>query len=457
MQADIFYTTIKCKARNLILVSYEEFNKKSPAIDKETMTKLYHQQFKGNLGDIALILDDSHEITTIYFGAGSDDISKALAKAAITIPSGTYALQTYSVCDDLISWALAQYKYDRYKKSNLKPCLLLVKNIELLKIKAKIESIFIIRDLINTPTNDMGPLELSNTVKELAILHGAQFKEWVGQELICDNFPAIHTVGRASNSEPRLISLTYGNKNHPKVCLVGKGVCFDSGGLDIKPSSGLRLMKKDMGGAAHVIGLANWIMAEKLPIHLQVYIPAVENSISGNAYRPGDVITMRNGLTVEVDNTDAEGRLVLADAIVKACEDKPELLIDFATLTGAARIAVGTDISAMFCNDDNLANEVLKIASATKDPICRLPLHRDYRQLFKSTIADMTNSATSPYAGAITAALFIEFYVSNNIPWIHFDIMAWNLTSRPGKPEGGEAMGFMAISKYLSMKYKKNT
>ena len=260
-------------------------------------------------------------------------------------------------------------------------------------------------------------------------------------------------MGRGAAAAPRLISLVWGDEAHPRVALVGKGVCFDSGGLDIKPSAGMRLMKKDMGGAAQVIGLAQWLMTLKVPIRLHVLIPAVENSVDAQSYRPGDVLTMRNGLKVEVHNTDAEGRLVLADALVKACEYQPELVIDFATLTGAARVAVGTDIAAMFVNDDKLAHDLEKSAREAFDPVWRMPLFDGYAELFNSTIADFANASDSSYAGAITAALFLQRFITPDLPWVHFDIMAWNLRSKPGKPEGGEAMGIQAVGQYLRGRY----
>ena len=275
----------------------------------------------------------------------------------------------------------------------------------------------------------------------------------MGDDLLKANFPAIHMVGRAAENSPRLLSLSWGDANHPRVTLIGKGVCFDSGGLDIKPSAGMRLMKKDMGGAAHVLGLAMWIMANQLPIRLEVLIPAVENSIGPNAFKPGDILTMRNGLTVEIDNTDAEGRLILADVLVKAEEARPELIIDFATLTGAARVAVGTEMAAMFTNDEGLALSLTEASREVADPLWRLPLFAPYETMLDSNVADLANASASSYAGAITAALFLQRFISPATSWVHFDIMAWNVSSKPGKPEGGEAMGIRAIAHYLQKKY----
>lgn len=302
----------------------------------------------------------------------------------------------------------------------------------------------------------MGPKQLAGVVAKMAAQWDASYEEWVGDELLDANFPAIHMVGRAAVNKPRLLSLTWGNSGHPRVTLVGKGVCFDTGGLNIKIGDWMRLMKKDMGGAANVLGLAEWIMASQLPIQLRVLIPAIENVIGPEAFKPGDIVTMRNGLTVEIDNTDAEGRLVLADALVKAAEDKPELIIDFATLTGAARVAVGTEIAAMFTNDESMALALADASAQVCDPIWRLPLFAPYDTMFSSSVADMTNSSPSSYAGAITAALFLQRFVAASTSWVHFDIMAWNLSNKPGKPEGGEAMGIRAIAHYLTKKYRKN-
>lgn len=408
------------------------------------------QQFKGGLGDLAMISDAEGQATKIYVGAGEGD-TEALALASIVtkLPSGTYISQKPLTEAAQVAWSLAQYRFDKYK-ANDAPIRALTLTVEAqAAVIAEASAVFLVRDLINTPTNDMGPEALARAVSQLAEEQGAVFKQWVGDSLLSENFPAIHAVGRAAAEAPRLLSLEWGDVKHPRVTLVGKGVCFDSGGLDIKPSSGMRLMKKDMGGAAQVIGLASWLMMHRLPIRLQVLIPAVENAVSSESYRPGDVLTMRNGLTVEVHNTDAEGRLVLADALVKACEDNPELIIDFATLTGAARVAVGTDMAAMFTDNDDLATALSSAASKVNDPVWRMPLFEGYADLFNSSIADLSNASASPYAGAITAALFLKRFVRSDIPWVHFDIMAWNLSNKPGRPEGGEAMGIRAVGRYL--------
>lgn len=411
------------------------------------------QQFKGAIGDVVVINNGDGLPCRVYIGSGEGNETLALATAVNKIPPGTYLAPkdlTKSAC---LAWSLAQYSFDQYKTNASWPRILAVDKSILPAVLLESKAVFLVRDLINSPANDMGPQEMATFVANIASEHGAEFKQWVGNELLADNFPAIHAVGRAAAGAPRLLSMTWGDETHPRVTLVGKGVCFDSGGLDLKPSSGMRLMKKDMGGAAQVIGLAQLLMANRLPIRLQVLIPAVENAVGSQSYRPGDVLTMRNGLKVEIDNTDAEGRLVLADAMVKACEEKPELLIDFATLTGAARVAVGTEISAFFTNDEQLAQALTVSANEVNDPIWRMPLFAGYASMLDSSIADLANSTASSYAGAITAALFLQRFITEPISWVHFDVMAWNIGNKPGRPEGGEAMGMLAMAQYLMGRY----
>jgi leucyl aminopeptidase len=291
----------------------------------------------------------------------------------------------------------------------------------------------------------MGPEHLSDIAREQAELFGGEFDEWIGDELLAQNFPAIHAVGRAAARAPRLLEINWGNPKHPRIAIVGKGVCFDTGGLDLKSAEGMRLMKKDMGGAAHALALARLIMQRELPVRLQVLIPAVENAVSGNAFRPGDVLRTRKGLTVEVGNTDAEGRVILCDALAYAAEQKPKTIIDFATLTGAARVALGPELPVMFCNDEMLAAKLLAASDAVEDPMWRLPLWRNYRRLFDSDVADMNNSGKGGYAGAIVGALFLDYFVPEGTPWVHFDVFSWNDVSRPGRPAGGEAQGLRAV------------
>jgi leucyl aminopeptidase len=295
------------------------------------------------------------------------------------------------------------------------------------------------RDLINRPANSLGPAELAEVVRAVAAAHGADCRVLVGEELLAANYPMVHAVGRAASREPRLIDLRWGDERHPKVTLVGKGVCFDSGGLDIKPSAGMALMKKDMGGAAVALGLAGLLMARRAPVRLRLLIPAVENAIGGDAYRPGDVLRSRLGLSVEVNNTDAEGRLVLADALTEACSESPTLLLDFATLTGAARTALGPDLPAAFSNDAALLAAAHRCGDAVHDPVWPMPLWDGYDDELASRNADLSNVAPSAFAGAIFGALFLRRFVTAGTPWAHFDLYAWNPRERPGRPVGGEA------------------
>ncbi len=374
---------------------------------------------------------------------------KALADLPLKLPEGRYQLsapwQDAALYQALLGWGLGAYKFTRYRQQARNPAqLVLPARADLTQLQAELDAIYLTRDLINTPTNDMLPEQLEAAAQALATEFGARCSSITGDALLQQNFPTIHAVGRASASAPRLIQLHWGKAEHPLVCILGKGVCFDSGGLNIKPASGMRYMKKDMGGAAHALGLARLIMSTQLPIQLQVLIPAVENAIAANAFRPGDIIRTRSGTTVEIDNTDAEGRLVLCDALALASAAKPALMLDFATLTGAARSALGTELPALFCNNDTLAQALLDAAQSCADPIWRMPLHQPYKKMLDSSAADLANSAASPYAGAITAALFLEHFVAAGIPWAHFDLMAWNLSNQPGRPEGGEAMALRA-------------
>jgi leucyl aminopeptidase len=453
MQADLFYQSQNAQALPLFLVNKTQWESSVPLLTDTERNLLATQQFKGKPGDIGLITDPQGNLSKAYIGIGDNKDVLAIACAATRLPKGSYALQQDVSPFALVTWALAQYRYDHYKKQEASPRVLFVSPDKLDLVKSEAAAIFLVRDLINMPANALGPKELSTVMANMANQFGAEFEEWVGDELVKANFPAIHTVGRAGANAPRLLSLSWGNTNHPRVTLVGKGVCFDSGGLDIKPSAGMRLMKKDMGGAAQVLGLAQLLMGQQLPIRLNVLIPAVENVIGPDAFKPGDIITMRSGLTVEVDNTDAEGRLVLADALVKASEASPEMIFNFATLTGAARVAVGTEIAALFTNDEDLASALAAASKEVNDPLWRLPLFAPYESMLDSSVADIANASSSPYAGAITAALFLKRFIPASISWAHFDIMAWNVSNKPGKPEGGEAMGIRAIACYLQNKY----
>ena len=320
-------------------------------------------------------------------------------------------------------------------------------------VRAAAEATTTVRDLINTPAGDMGPAELAAAAHRIAKTKGAEIAEIKGSALLRQGYPTVHAVGRASANAPRLIDLRWGRADAPRVTLVGKGVCFDTGGLDLKPAQGMLRMKKDMGGAAHVMGLAQMIMSAGLDVRLRVLIPAVENSVAGNALRPLDIVKTRSGITVEVGNTDAEGRLILCDALTEAESEGPDLLVDCATLTGAARIALGAELPAFFCNDDALAGALASASEAVSDPLWRLPLWRPYRRMIDSKTADINNVSDSGLAGAITAALYLEEFVNRTTPWIHLDIMAWNLTTRPGRPVGGEAQGMRALFALIDSRF----
>lgn len=389
---------------------------------------------------------------------GPDDIWSWGAIGA-ALPTGRYAIDGKPGAKEAtrlaIGWGLGAYRFGRYKETDAQGATLVIPaQADKGAVVRTVSSVTLTRDLINTPASDMGPAELADAARALAREFKATFKVTVGDKLLRDNFPSIHAVGRASVREPRLVDFKWGRPGDPKITLVGKGVCFDTGGLDLKGASGMLMMKKDMGGAANVLGLARMIMMAGLRVRLRVLIPAVENSVAGNAYRPMDVIKTRKGLTIEIGNTDAEGRVVLSDALALAAEEKPAMILDFATLTGAARVALGTGLPAMFANDDALANAFLTCGVAEDDQVWRMPLWQPYRALIDSRVADMNNAGSVPQGGAITAALFLESFVEDDIPWAHFDIMAWNRNSQPGKPEGGEAMAIRTAFAVIARQVK---
>ena len=397
-------------------------------------------------------------IELVLVGVGSADDVYALATLPMQLPPAEYQLSDQGLVLDAfnaaLGFGLASYQFKRYRQPRRAPARLLTPSgIDAAQLEALIAAATLTRDLVNTPSEHMGPAELAENTRRLAGTYGGIFREWVGEDLLRDNFPAIHAVGRASHREPRLLELRWGDPAQPRVAVIGKGVCFDTGGLDIKAADGMRNMKKDMGGAAHAIALAELIMRLGLPIQLQLLIPAVENAISGNAYRPGEVIATRKGLSVEIDNTDAEGRVVLCDALAYAAESTPDLMIDFATLTGAARVALGADLPPVFSNDDALRQAAVAAGSKVQDPIWPMPLWQPYLSMLDSSIADLANSGPSRYAGCITAALYLQRFVPDDLPWLHLDTYAWNDTDRPGRPRGGEALGLRAIFELLSQRY----
>jgi leucyl aminopeptidase len=380
-----------------------------------------------------------------------------LAKAAQSLPEGTYRVAGRGPGPATLGWLLGQYRYDRYKQKKCPKGPRILLTDEPARIDETIliaQSTFLVRDLVNTPAGDLGPEELEMASLALADECGAKANVVRDHELK-EGYPMVAAVGGAASHEraPRLIELRWGDQRHPRIALVGKGVCFDSGGLDIKPSSGMRLMKKDMGGAAHVLGLARLIMKANLPVRLHLLIAAVENAISGSAFRPGDILRSRKGLTVEVGNTDAEGRLILGDALARAAEEEPELLLDFATLTGAARVALGPDLPALFVNDDALASALLEAGTKVADPVWRLPLWKHYEDMLASDIADVGNVSDAPMAGSVTAALFLQKFVPESMSWAHFDTFAWRSANRPGRPKGGDALGMRAAWEMLRARY----
>lgn len=421
--------------------------------------------FTGEAGSFCLIPGEDGAIRSVILvtGGGQDEPGAGMwhwAGLPMALPPGLYRLAEPRSAERsnaaATGWALGCYRFDRYRKPQREPARLVwPEGCSRDEVLRTADAVAMARDLINTPSNDMGPEELAAAACRLADRYGASATTIVGEELLAKGFPAIHAVGRASVRAPRLIDLAWGEPDRPRLTLVGKGVCFDTGGLDIKTSAGMKLMKKDMGGAAIVLGLARMIMDAGLPVRLRVLIPAVENSISGNAMRPLDVVATRKGLSVEIGNTDAEGRVILADALHEAAGEAPDLLIDCATLTGAARVALGPELPAVFCNDDAVAESLLAHGRAVDDPLWRLPLWAGYRRLLDGKTADLSNAPDSPFAGAILAALFLAEFASPAASWIHIDAMAWNVTARPGRPEGGEASGLRALYALIASRFPR--
>jgi len=422
--------------------------------------------FKGKGGQTAVLPGaEGAAAGAVYIIGGNEERGGLWAWSGLWdgLTAGEYhivsELSAEDVYDAAMGFALAAYRFDRYHKDDADnqdaAFLVWPEGCDQNAVRGAYGATVLVRDLINTPASDLGPAELAAAAKELADASGAAYHEVIGVDLIREDFPAVYAVGRGAEDSraPRLVEFTWGREDAPSVTLVGKGVTFDTGGLDIKSSTGMKLMKKDMGGAAHALGLASMVMASKLDVRLRVIIAAVENSVSGGAMRPQDVIGTRKGLSVEIGNTDAEGRVILADALALASEDHPDLILDFATLTGAARVALGAEIPALFCNDDALAEDIFQASQRTADPLWRLPLHGPYNKQTKSKIADLRNDTDSSYGGAIMAALFLENFVGEGISWAHVDLMGWNLAAQPGKPEGGEAMSMRAMFDALANRF----
>jgi leucyl aminopeptidase len=416
--------------------------------------------FKAAAGGIVLVPGEDGTVASVLLGLGAGPVDPfAAGRLATALPAGTYALRNGFTDPALacLAFALGGYRFARYRPvedSGVR--LAMPDGVDRAALLRTAEAVRMARDLINTPANDLGPAELAEAASGLARRHGAAIRVVAGSELQRD-FPMIHAVGAAATEQraPRLVDMAWGDPSHPKVALVGKGVCFDTGGLDIKPSSGMLLMKKDMGGAANVLGLAHMVMDAGLPVNLRVLVPAVENAISGPAFRPGDVLRSRKGISVEIGNTDAEGRLVLADALALAAEESPDLIVDLATLTGAARVALGPEVVPFYTRHDALAADLARHGEAEADPLWRLPLWLPYRSMLDSKVADINNAGSAPFSGSITAALLLARFVPEETPWIHGDIYAWNPSAKPGKPEGGEAQAIRALFALLAARYRR--
>ncbi len=417
------------------------------------------QGFEGKAGSHCLLPDADGSLMGVVFGLNGADARHndpfLVGKLPALLPEGVYRFETEAPNPTLatLAWLLGSYSFDRYRKRSEKAVRLLTpKGVDAGEVTHVANAVFTSRDLVNTPTSDLGPDGIEAAARQLADKHGASFASIVGDDLMKQNFPMIHAVGRASITPPRLIDFTWGKADAPRVTLVGKGVAFDTGGLDIKPASSMLLMRKDMGGAAATLALASMIMDAKLPVRLRVLIPAVENSISSNAFRPGDILPSRKGITVEIGNTDAEGRLILADALTLADEDSPDLLVDFATLTGAARVALGPELPPFYTDDDGLAADIARHGAAVNDPVWRMPLWTPYQSQLDSKFADMNNTG-GPMGGSITAALFLRRFVSAAKAHVHFDIFAWNNATKPARPEGGEVQAARAMYALLKERY----
>ncbi|MEE8338630.1 MAG: leucyl aminopeptidase family protein [Xanthomonadales bacterium] len=441
----------------LIPLKKSDFNHWLQALPQSHRQWVEVSGFMAKPGQFCTMPGEGEAAPSCVFGMQKDGWLTQLAAMPAKLPKGIYRLQ----CDwnqeqrlqASLGWGLGAYCFDRYKKKSKPQAELLLDDDIDEEVRALCDAQCLVRDLVNTPTEHMGPQQLADAVTDQADRYDADCDTIVGQDLLTRNYPAIHIVGRASDREPRLIRMTWGDEAAPLLALVGKGVCFDTGGLDLKSATGMAHMKKDMGGGAHALALARLVMQHKLPVRLLLLIPAVENSVAGNAYRPGDVIETRKGLSVEIGNTDAEGRVVLSDALAYASEQLPDLVIDFATLTGAARIAMGTELTPLFSNHLEVARAIQEAGDEVEDPMWTMPLYQPYRKLIESPIADLNNTGKTSFGGCITAALFLEHFVEAEIPWVHIDTFAWNQADRPGRPQGGEALGLRAVFRYLQSRY----
>lgn len=427
----------------------------SAGIPADLMAMATAQDFKGGSGQMVLTANADGAVAGVLFGLGDATDSLAVAALSAKLPRGTYEIFRsggLTAAQIANAWADGAYRFDRYLSEKADPPKLVVgadaDGEAQIRVAIAVDRL---RDLVNTPAEDMGPPEIQGAISDLAERYGASLETVIGDALLEQNYPMVHAVGRAGPEAPRIMELSWGNAEHPELAIVGKGVAFDTGGLNLKTGNYMRLMKKDMGGAAHAIALAELVMGHDLPVYLKLYVPAVENAIAGDAFRPGDVLSSRKGLSVEIDNTDAEGRLILGDALTRACESEPDLVIDFATLTGAARVALGPDLAPYYTDDDGLAAEIVQGAATSGDPAWRMPLWQPYRAMLKSPIADLVNSASGGMAGSITAAIFLKQFVEAK-SWVHLDVWAWR-EGKYGRPAGGAACGLRAMWETLKARY----
>jgi leucyl aminopeptidase len=446
-------------SRPIWLVTEANWSKVAAELPSAARSFAKAQGFDAKAGSHCLLPDAEGGLLGVVFGLDGEEARHVnpflVGKLPTLLPEGVYRFETQAPDPSLaaLAWLTGSYSFERYRKRPAKAVRLVVpRGVDGHETARIANAVAASRDLVNTPTSDLGPDGIEHAARQVADRYGADFKSIVGDDLLRQKFPMIHAVGRASATPPRLVDITYGREDAPRITLVGKGVAFDTGGLDIKPSASMLLMRKDMGGAAAALALADMIMGAGLPVRLRVLIPAVENAISGNAFRPGDILHSRKGITVEIGNTDAEGRLILADALALADEESPDLVVDFATLTGAARVALGPELPAFFTDDDALADEIARHGRAVNDPVWRMPLWAPYQSQLDSKFADMNNTG-GPLAGSITAALFLRRFVSAARAHVHFDIFAWNSTAKPGRPEGGEVQAARLMYALLKDRY----
>lgn len=455
-KVDLPFAAPNARSNPVHLVTPEGFDALRKTLGRAGKNWVQAQGFEAKEGSLCILPGEDGNPEAALFGVSAQTNPLQAGKLAHALPQGNWHFEGESAQMDIaaLGFALGSYRFSRYRKQAAAGARLkLAKGQPADEIYRAAKAVFLVRDLINTPTNDMGPAELEEAFRKLAAAYKAKVKVIKGNDLLKENLPMIHAVGRASSQAPRLLDLKWGKASHPKVTLVGKGVCFDTGGLNIKPGNSMALMKKDMGGAANVMGLAMMVMDANLPVRLRVLIPAVENAIAGNSFRPGDVLPSRKGITVEIGNTDAEGRLVLGDALALGDEEQPDLMIDMATLTGAARVALGPDLPPFFTDDDALAEAIEKNTGALRDPLWRMPLWAPYETMLASKVADTNHITSGGFAGAVTAALFLKKFVNPETTWAHFDVFGWVPTAKPWAPVGGEAQGIRALFATISQRY----